>query len=93
MTLIDRHRSCLLFIDMQERLVPELDLGDLVALMCERLMTWLGDQRVGLVVTEYVSTNSATPFLKSRRQKRALTKLHLPHSKSIRSKLLRPSSR
>ena len=93
MTLIDRHRSCVLFIDMQERLVPEVDLGDLVALMCERLMTWLSDQRVGLVVTEYVSTNSATPFLKSRRQKRAWTRLHLPHSKSIRFKLLRPSSR
>ena len=93
MTLIDRHRSSVLFIDMQERLVPEVDLGDQVALMCERLMTWLSDQRVGVVVTEYVSTNSATPFLKSRRQKRALTKLHLPHSKSIRFKLLCPSSR
>ena len=93
MTLIDRHRSCVLFIDMQERLVPEVDLGDLVALICERLKTWLSDQRFGVVVTEYISTNSATPFLKSRRQRRARRRLYLPHSKSIWVKLLRPSSR
>ena len=53
MTVIDRHRSSMLFIDMQERLVPKVDLGDLVALMCERLMTWLSDQRFGAVVTEH----------------------------------------
>ena len=53
MTLIDRHRSSVLFIDMQERIVPEVDLGDLVAFMCERLMTWLSGQRVGVVVTEH----------------------------------------
>ena len=53
MTLIDRCRSSALFIDMQERLVPEVDLGDLVALMCERSMTWLRGQRVGVVVTEH----------------------------------------
>ncbi len=35
MTLIDRHRTSVLFVDMQERLVPEVELGDLVASMCE----------------------------------------------------------
>ena len=53
MTLIDRHRTSVLFIDMQERLVPEVELGDLFASMCERLMAWLGDQQGGVVVTEH----------------------------------------
>ena len=53
MTVIDRHRASVLFIDMQERLVPEVELGDLVASMCERLMAWLSDQQVGVVVTEH----------------------------------------
>ena len=47
MTLIDRHRASVLFIDMQERLVPEVEFGNLVASMCERLMAWLGDQQAG----------------------------------------------
>ena len=53
MTLIDRHRASVLFIDMQQRLVPEVESGDLFASMCERVMTWLGDQQAGVVVTEH----------------------------------------
>jgi nicotinamidase-related amidase len=53
MAVIDRHRASVLFIDMQERLVPEVELGNLVALMCERLMAWLSDQQAAVVVTEH----------------------------------------
>ena len=53
MTLIDRHRISVLFSDVQKRLLPEVELDDLVASMRERLMTWLGDQQVDVVVTEH----------------------------------------
>ena len=53
MTLIDRHRTSVRLVEMQERLVPEVELGDLVASMYERLMAWLGDQQAGVVVTEH----------------------------------------
>ena len=53
MTLIDRHRPSVLFSDMQKRLVPEVELDDLVVSMCERLMIWLGYQQVDVMVTEH----------------------------------------
>ncbi len=94
MTLIDRHRASVLFIDMQDRLVPEVDLGDLVASMCERLMAWLGDQQAGVVVTEhYVDKLGNTVFLKSLRRRRVWIILHFRQSKSIRFKLLHLSGR
>ena len=53
MTLIDRYWTSVLLIDVQERLLPEVELGDLVTSMCERLMAWLGDQQAGVVATEH----------------------------------------
>jgi nicotinamidase-related amidase len=53
MAVIDQHRASVLFIDMQERLVPKVGEGYLVASMCERVMTWLSDQQAGVVVTEH----------------------------------------
>ena len=53
MTLIDWHRTSVLFIDMQQRLVPEVESGDLIASMCERVMTGWGDQQAGVMVTEH----------------------------------------
>ena len=93
MAVIDRHRASVLFIDMQERLVPEVEFGNLVASMCERLMAWLSDQQAAVVVTEHCAAKLGKTVFKFRRRRRVWIRLHFRPSESIRSKLLRLSSR
>ena len=53
MTVIDRHRASVLLIDMQERLVPEIDAGVMIAEMARQVVTWLASQDATLVITEH----------------------------------------
>ena len=53
MTVIDRHRASVLLIDMQERLVPEVDAGVMIAEMARQVVTWLASQDATVVITEH----------------------------------------
>ena len=53
MTVIDRHRASVLLIDMQERLVPEVNAGVMIAEMARQVVTWLASQHATLVITEH----------------------------------------
>jgi len=53
MTAIDRHRASVLLIDMQERLVPEVEAGVAIAEMARQVMTWLASQDATVVITEH----------------------------------------
>ncbi|MGB0359259.1 MAG: isochorismatase family protein [Litorivicinaceae bacterium] len=63
MTAINRHRASVLLIDMQERLVPEVDSGPLVAKMAHQVIEWFVELEASITVTEHcVDKLGATVF-------------------------------
>ena len=60
---IDRYRASVLLIDMQERLVPEVDSGPLVAEMAHQVIQWFAELEASITVTEHcVDKLGATVF-------------------------------
>ena len=52
---IDSHRACVLAVDIQERLVPTVEKGDLVATKASLLVEWIAAQHTPIAITEHVS--------------------------------------
>jgi nicotinamidase-related amidase len=60
---IDSHRACVLAVDIQERLVPSVDQGHLVATKAGLLVEWMAAQNTPIAITEHVSQKlGATHF-------------------------------
>ena len=80
MTAIDRHRASVLLIDMQERLVPEVEAGVAIAEMARQVVTWLASQDATVVITEHCAdklgpTGFEIPKCATCLQKRAFSAL------------------
>ena len=52
---IDSHRACVLAVDIQERLVPTVDQGHLVATKAGLLVEWMAAQNTPIAITEHLS--------------------------------------
>lgn len=61
---IDRHRACVLAVDIQERLVTSIDQGPLIAAKAALFVEWLSAQNAPVAATEHVADKLGSTYFK-----------------------------
>lgn len=59
---IDRHRACILAVDIQERLVTSIDQGPLIAAKAALFVEWLSAQNAPVAATEHVADKLGSTY-------------------------------